>query len=69
MTEELHVAFPILSVLLLLPLAGALLMWLLQDEDLIKKTALGISILELVPACPPGAILSSRSVFRPSEAP
>ena len=48
MTEELQIGFPILSVLLLLPLAGALLMWVLQDEDLIKNTALGVSIIEFV---------------------
>ncbi len=48
MTEELQIGFPILSVLLLLPLAGALFMWLLQDEDQIKNTALGVSIIEFV---------------------
>lgn len=48
MTEELQIGFPILSVLLLLPLAGALVMWVLQDEDLIKNTALGVSIIEFV---------------------
>ncbi len=48
MTEELQIGFPLLSVLLLLPLAGALLMWVIQDEDLVKNTALGISIIEFV---------------------
>ena len=47
MLEELDFLFPILSVLLFLPLAGALVLWLFQDEDLIKNTALGVSILQL----------------------
>lgn len=47
MLQELEFFFPILTVLLFLPLAGALLLWLFQDEDLIKNTALGVSIIEL----------------------
>jgi len=43
-----QIGFPILSLLTFLPLAGAVLIWLLQtDEDLIRKTALGIAGLEL----------------------
>ncbi len=47
MLEELNFFFPLLSVLLFLPLGGALLLWLFQDEDLIKNAALGVSILEV----------------------
>lgn len=47
MLEELTFFFPILSVLLFLPFGGALAIWLLDDEDVIKNTALGVSILEL----------------------
>jgi len=47
MLEELRFGFPILSVLMFLPLLGALLLWVLKDVDLIKKSALGICVLEL----------------------
>ncbi len=47
MLEELNFFFPLLTVMLFLPLAGALLMWVLEEEDLIKNTALGVSIVEL----------------------
>jgi NADH-quinone oxidoreductase subunit M len=48
MLEELTFGFPILSLLLFFPLLGAILLWLLEDEDLIKIAALGISLLELI---------------------
>ena len=47
MLEEFSFGFPILSYLIFLPLAGAALLWLIEDEDLIKTTALGISLVEL----------------------
>ena len=48
MLEELQFGIPILTSLLFLPLAGALLIWAFQDEDAIKHVALGCSLLELV---------------------
>jgi NADH-quinone oxidoreductase subunit M len=48
MLEELSSGFPILSLMIFLPLAGALVLWGLQDEDLIKKAALGFSVVELL---------------------
>src|SRR6185295_6894755 len=48
MFSELEIGFPILSVLLFLPLAGAMALWLVEDEEFIKIGALVISGLELV---------------------
>ena len=43
-----QIGFPILTVLTFLPFWGALLIWLFQtDEDLIRKTAVGIAVVEL----------------------
>ena len=47
MQEELTFGFPILSVLIFLPLLGAILLWGQRDQDLLKKSALGIAVLEL----------------------
>jgi NADH-quinone oxidoreductase subunit M len=47
MMQELTYAFPILSWLVFLPLIGALIIWVLQDQDLIRKAALGVSLLEV----------------------
>jgi NADH-quinone oxidoreductase subunit M len=47
MLEELTYGFPILSLLIFLPLLGAIALWWLEDEDLIKKSALGVAALEL----------------------
>jgi NADH-quinone oxidoreductase subunit M len=48
MHEELTFGFPILSLLILLPLLGALVISLLEDEDLINNAALAVSLVELV---------------------
>jgi len=49
MLQELSFGFPILSLILFLPLAGALVLWALEEEeDLVKHAALGISVLELI---------------------
>jgi NADH-quinone oxidoreductase subunit M len=48
MLDELTFGFPILSLLLFFPLLGAMVLWLIQDEDLLKSSALGIAMLELV---------------------
>ncbi|MFM8550791.1 MAG: NuoM family protein [Nitrospiraceae bacterium] len=48
MLQELTFNFPILSLMLFLPLLGAILIALLKEEDLIKNAALGVSLLELV---------------------
>ena len=48
MLEEMQFGFPILTVLLFLPFLGALILWPLKDADLIKKSALGIAVLEFV---------------------
>ncbi len=47
MLEEFSFGFPILSYLIFLPLVGAALLWLIEDEDLVKTTALGITLVEL----------------------
>ena len=47
MMQELTYTFPILSWLVFLPLIGALSIWVLQDQDLIRKAALGVSLLEV----------------------
>ena len=49
MLDELTFGFPILSFLFF-PLVGAMILWLIEDEDLLKSSALGISVLELVVA-------------------
>ena len=48
MLEELTFGFPILLAPAVFPLVGAMLLWLLDDEDLIKNAAVGISALELI---------------------
>src|SRR5206468_5000584 len=47
MFEERTFGFPILSQLLFLPLAGALVLWLLEEEDLIKNATLAVAAVEL----------------------
>jgi NADH-quinone oxidoreductase subunit M len=43
-----QIGFPILTILIFLPLGGALIIWLFQqDEDLIRKSALAFAGLEL----------------------
>lgn len=51
MFEELTFGIPILSMLLFFPLLGAIVLWLLDDDDLIKNAALAVAGLELVLAC------------------
>jgi len=48
MLEELQFGFPLLTVLVFLPLVGALLLWPQRDADLLKRSALGIAALELI---------------------
>jgi NADH-quinone oxidoreductase subunit M len=47
MLEELSFNFPILSCLLAVPLLGALVLWFLDDEEMVKAVGLGVSLLEL----------------------
>ena len=47
MLEELQFGFPLLSVLLFLPLLGAVTLWVQRDADLMRKSALGVAVLEL----------------------
>ncbi|MEX5218321.1 MAG: NADH-quinone oxidoreductase subunit M [Nitrospira sp.] len=47
MLEEFSFTFPILSYIIFLPLVGGAILWLLEDEDLIKTAALGVALLEL----------------------
>jgi NADH-quinone oxidoreductase subunit M len=47
MLEELASAFPILSCILFLPLAGAAVLWLFEDEDMVRTSALTIALVEL----------------------
>src|SRR5574337_1523004 len=47
MLEELAAGFPILSCLLFLPAIGAAVLWLFEDEDMVRTSALTISLVEL----------------------
>jgi NADH-quinone oxidoreductase subunit M len=47
MLEELASAFPILSCILFLPVAGATVLWLFDDEDMVRTAALTIALVEL----------------------
>jgi NADH-quinone oxidoreductase subunit M len=47
MLEELASAFPILSCILFLPVAGAAVLWLFDDEDMVRTSALTIALVEL----------------------
>lgn len=47
MQEELLAGFPILSCLLFLPLVGAAVLWLFEEEDMVRTSALTISLVEL----------------------
>ncbi len=48
MLEELTFGVPLLSMVLFLPLVGAFVIWMMEDEDLIKNMTLAVSVLELV---------------------
>ena len=48
MQEELQAGFPILTFLTFFPLIGAMAIWAMKDEDLIKKSTLGVAVLELI---------------------
>lgn len=50
MQEELTFGFPILSFLIFFPLLGALVLWAVKDQGLVRKAAFGIAGLELVVA-------------------
>ena len=47
MLEQLDSTFPILTCLLFFPLVGAAVLWLFDDEDMIRTSALTISLVEL----------------------
>jgi NADH-quinone oxidoreductase subunit M len=47
MLEELVSTFPILSCILFLPIIGAAVLWLFDDEDMVRTSALTISLVEL----------------------
>lgn len=47
MLEELPSGFPLLSVILFLPLLGAVALWPQRNAELMKKSALGVAGLEL----------------------
>jgi NADH-quinone oxidoreductase subunit M len=47
MLEEFSFGFPVLSCLLFLPLVGAAVLWLVEDEDSVRVAALGIGLIEL----------------------
>jgi NADH-quinone oxidoreductase subunit M len=47
MLEQLDSTFPILTCLLFFPLVGAAVLWLFDDEDLIRTSALTIALVEL----------------------
>lgn len=47
MLEQLDSTFPILTCLLFFPLVGAAVLWLFDDEDLVRTSALTIALVEL----------------------
>src|SRR5574342_315390 len=47
MLEQLDSTFPILTCLLFFPLAGAAVLWLFDDEDMVRTSALAIALVEL----------------------
>ncbi|HEY7129811.1 MAG TPA: NADH-quinone oxidoreductase subunit M [Nitrospira sp.] len=47
MLEQLDSTFPILTCLLFFPLAGAAVLWLFDDEDMVRTSALTIALVEL----------------------
>jgi NADH-quinone oxidoreductase subunit M len=47
MLEELTAGFPILSCILFLPVAGATVLWLFDEEDMVRTSALTIALVEL----------------------
>src|SRR5688500_15181069 len=47
MLEQLDSTFPILTCLLFFPLVGAAVLWLFDDEDLIRTSALTITLVDL----------------------
>ncbi|MBH0202942.1 MAG: hypothetical protein HP496_11750 [Nitrospira sp.] len=47
MLEELTTGFPILSCILFLPVVGAAVLWLLDEEDMVRTSALMIALVEL----------------------
>src|SRR5437773_1149631 len=47
MLEELASTFPILTCILFLPVIGAAVLWLFDDEDMVRTSALTIALLEL----------------------
>ena len=42
MLEELASAFPILTCILFLPVIGAVALWLFDDEDMVRTSALTV---------------------------
>src|SRR5574339_106587 len=47
MLEQLDSTFPILTCLLFFPLIGAAVLWLFDDEDMVRTSALTITLVEL----------------------
>ncbi len=47
MLEELSATFPILSCILFFPLVGAAVLWLFEEEDMVRTSALTIALVEL----------------------
>jgi len=47
MLEELAAGFPILSCILFLPVVGAAVLWVVDDEDTVRSAALTIALVEL----------------------
>lgn len=47
MLEELTAGFPILSCILFLPVIGAAVLWLFDEEDMVRTSALTIALVEL----------------------
>jgi NADH-quinone oxidoreductase subunit M len=47
MLEQLDSTFPILTCLLFFPLVGAIVLWLFDDEDMVRTSALTIALVEL----------------------
>ena len=74
MLEELTAGFPILSCILFLPVVGAAVLWLFDDEDMvgpqltIALVELALSVFVLCVSCrnrPPCSLQNVCNGFRP----
>jgi len=64
MLEELASTFPILTCILFLPVIGAAVLWLFEDEDMVRTSALTIALPP--EGVPPRAHFAARTALSPA---